>query len=194
MTFLTSSMGPSISTRSIKKSGYHQVPIDPKDVWKIAFKSRESLFEWLVMSFGFTNSTATFMRLMDDILRPFTNSFAVVYMDEILIFNKSWEDHLQHIWRFFQTLQQHKLFSNLEKCTFSMSQVQNLGYIIHEKGRHVDLAKIQVIQDWLALTTLTELRSFLGLANFYWRFMLGFSYITWPLSNITKGRAKAKFS
>ena len=164
------------------KSGYHQVPIEPSDVWKTAFKAKEGLFEWLVMPFGLTNAPATFMRMMDDILRPFTNSFVVVYLDDILIFSQTWEEHLHHIRQVLQTLRQHKLCANLEKCSFGMTQVQYLGYIIDEKGVHVDPSKIQVIRDWPAPTTLTELRSFLGLANFYCRFVLGFSHITWPLS------------
>jgi hypothetical protein len=175
------------------KSGYHQVPIEPSDVWKTAFKSKEGLFEWLVMPFGLTNAPATFMRLMDDILRPFTNSFVVVYLDDILIFSQTWEEHLHHIRQVLQTLRQHKLCANLEKCTFGITQVQYLGYIIDERGVHVDPAKIQVIRDWPAPTTLTELHSFLGLANFYRRFVLGFSHITWPLSQVTKGGAKEKF-
>jgi hypothetical protein len=97
----------------------------------------------------------------------------VVYLDDILIFNKSWEEHLHHIRQVLQTLTTHKLCANLEKCTFGMTQVQYLGYIIDEKGVHVDPAKIQVIQDWPAPTTLTELHNFLGLANFYRRFVLG---------------------
>eukprot|EP00253_Pinus_taeda_P005889 PITA_05889 len=111
------------------------------------------------MPFGLTNAPTTFMRLMDDILQPFTNSFIVVYLDDILIFNQSWEEHLHHI---LQVV-------------------------------YVDPTKIKVIQDWLSPATLTELHSFLSLANFYRRFVFGFSHITWPLSQVTKGGAKAKF-
>eukprot|EP00253_Pinus_taeda_P012566 PITA_12566 len=111
------------------------------------------------MPFRLTNAAPTLMRLMDDILQPFTNSFVVVYLDYILIINQSWEEHLHHI----------------------------------QQGVHVDLTKIQVIRDWPSPTTLTKLHSFLGVATFYCRLMLGFSHITWPLSQVTKGGAKSKF-
>jgi hypothetical protein len=145
------------------------------------------------MPFGLTNAPTTFMRLMDDVLRPFTNSFVVVYLDDILIFNRMCEENMQHIQQVLSTLRQHKLYANLEKCSFGMNMVQYLGYIVDEHGVHVDLAKIQVIHDWPAPTTLTELRSFLGLANFYRRFMLGFSHITWALNQVNKGGGRAKF-
>jgi hypothetical protein len=145
------------------------------------------------MPFGLTNAPTTFMRMMDDILRPFTNTFVVVYLDDILIYNKTWAEHLQHIQQVLHTLRQHKLYANLEKCSFGMDRVHYLGYIIDQHGVHVDPAKIQVIRDWPAPTTLTELQSFLGLANFYRRFMLGFSHIAWALNQVTRGGGKEKF-
>ena len=114
------------------KSGYHQVSIEQTDVWKTAFKSKEGLFEWLVMTFGLINAPATFMRMMDD---------------DILIYSKTWAEHLQHIQQVLHTLWQHKLYANLEKCSFDMDRVHYLGYIIDQHGVHVDLANIQVIHD-----------------------------------------------
>jgi hypothetical protein len=145
------------------------------------------------MPFGLTNSPATFIKMMDDILGPFTNTFVVVYMDDILIYKKTWAEHLQHIHQVLHTLRQHKLYSNLEECSLDMDRVHYLGYIVDQHGVHVDPAKIQVIYDWPAPTTLTELQSFLGLANFYCRFMLGFSHISWALNQVTRGGGKEKF-
>jgi hypothetical protein len=108
------------------------------------------------------------MRLMDDVLRPLTNYFVVVYLDDIPIFNKTWEEHMRHIQEVLSTLRKHKLYANLEKLSFGINKVQYLGYIVDENEvLHVYLAKIQVIRDWPAPTTLTELRSLLGLDNFY---------------------------
>jgi hypothetical protein len=90
-------MGAKYFSNIYLKFGYHQVPIENIDVWKTTFKSKEGLFEWLVMPFGLTNAPTNFMRMMDDILQPFTNTFLVVYLDEILICNKSLEKHLHHI-------------------------------------------------------------------------------------------------
>ena len=101
--------------------GYHQVLIKPTDVWNTVFKAKEGLFEWLVMPFGLTNAPKNFMRMMDDTLWPFTNSFVVVYLDDILIFIQTCEEHLHHIWQVLQTLWKHKLRANLEKCTFGMT-------------------------------------------------------------------------
>jgi hypothetical protein len=112
------------------KSGYHQVPIEPSDVWNTAFKSKEGLFEWLVMPFGLMNSPATFMRLMDDILRPFTNSFAVVYLDDILIFSQTWEEHLHHIRQVLQTLWQTQVVCQFGEIHFwhGLGSVSGIHY------------------------------------------------------------------
>jgi hypothetical protein len=118
----------------------------------------------------------------------------VVYLDDILIYSKTWDEHLQHIQQVLHTLRQHKLYTNLEKFSFSMDKVHYLGYIIDQHGVHVDPAKIQVIRDWLAPTTLTDLQSFLGLANFYHKFVLGFSHTVWALNQINRGGGKEKFA
>ena len=174
--------GAKFFTKIDLKFGYHQVPIDPTDVWKTAFKSKEGLFEWLVMPFELTNSLATFMRMMNDVLRPFINSFLVVYLDDILVFSKTWEEHLQHVEQVLSTLQDHGLYANKEKCYFGIKSIKYLGYVIDSEGVHVDPEKIQVIKDWPAPRNLTELRSFLGLANFYHRFVFGFLHFSWPLN------------
>jgi hypothetical protein len=146
------------------------------------------------MTFGLKNAPKNFMIMMDDVLRPFTNSFMVVYLDEILIFNRNWEEHIQHIQQVLGTLRQHKLYANLEKFSFGMNKVQYLGYIVNEHGVHVDPTRIQVICDWPSLTILTELRIFLGLSKFYRRFILGFSHIAWALNQVTKGGGKETFA
>ena len=130
---------------------------------------------------------------MNDILRPFINSFVVVYLDDILFFSKSWDEHLQHVQQVLNTLRQHQLYAKLEKCSFGMTRVQYLSYIVDEHGIHLDPTKIQAIHDWSTPTTLTKLCSFLRFANFYRRFVLSFSRIAWPLSQVTKGGSKTKF-
>jgi hypothetical protein len=146
------------------------------------------------MPFGLKNAPSTSMRLMDDVLRPFTKHFVVIYLDDILIFNRTWEEHMQHIQQVLGTLRKQKIYANLEKFYFGMNKVQYLGYIVDEHGVHVDPVKIQVICECLVPTTLTEIQSFLGFANLYRRLVLGFSHIAWALSQVTKGGGKAKFA
>jgi hypothetical protein len=186
-------MGAKYSSKIDLKFGYHQVPIEQTDVWKTSFKSKEGVFEWLVMPFGLTNDPTTFMKMMDNILRPFANNFVVVYLDDILIYNKTWSEHLQLIHQVLHILRQHKLYENLEKFSFVMDKVHYLGYFIDQHALHVDLAKIHVIREFPAPTPLTELKNFLGLSNFYRKFVLGFSHIAWALNQVTRGGSKEKF-
>jgi hypothetical protein len=170
------------------RSGYHQIRMSLGDEWKTAFKTKFGLYEWLVMPFGLTNAPSTFMRLMNEVLRAFISKFVVVYFDDILIYSKSHDDHIEHLRVVFDVLCDARLFGNLEKCTFSTDRVSFLGYVVTSQGIEMDEAKIVAITSWPLPTTVTQVRSFLGLAGFYRRFVRDFSTIATPLHELTKNR------
>src|SRR3954466_2848521 len=167
------------------RSGYHQIRMKLGDEWKTAFKTKFGLYEWLVMPFGLTNAPSTFMRLMNEVLRAFIGRFVVVYFDDILIYSKSLEEHLDHLRAVFIALRNARLFGNLGKCTFCTDRVSFLGYVVTPQGIEVDKAKIEAIESWLQPKTVTQVRSFLGLAGFYRCFVRDFSTIAAPLNELT---------
>ncbi|VVA31129.1 PREDICTED: reverse mRNAase, partial [Prunus dulcis] len=173
------------------RSGYHQIRIRPGDEWKTAFKSKDGLFEWLVMPFGLSNAPSTFMRLMNQVLRPFIGSFVVVYFDDILIYSTTKEEHLVHLRQVLDVLRENKLYVNLKKCTFCTNKLLFLGFVVGENGIQVDDEKIKAILDWPAPKTVSEVRSFHGLATFYRRFVRHFSSIAAPITECLK---KGRFS
>ncbi|KAG7558942.1 Retrotransposon gag domain [Arabidopsis thaliana x Arabidopsis arenosa] len=168
------------------KSGYHQIRIRPGDEWKTAFKTREGLFEWLVMPFGLSNAPSTFMRVMNEALRPFIGKFVVVYFDDILIFSVSLEDHLQHLREVLVVLRRDKFYATIKKCEFGSPEVQFLGYIVSAEGLAVDPGKVSAIKSWPEPKTLTDTRSFHGLASFYRRFVPQFSSLMAPITDCIK--------
>ncbi|WVZ93548.1 hypothetical protein U9M48_039519 [Paspalum notatum var. saurae] len=178
--------GAIIFTKIDLRSGYHQIRMKLGDEWKTAFKTKFGLYEWLVMPFGLTNAPSTFMRLMNEVLRPFIGLFVVVYFDDILIYSTSMHEHLEHLRAVFDALRAARLFGNIEKCIFCTQRVAFLGYVVTPQGIEVDSSKIDAIREWPTPTTITQIRSFLGLAGFYRRFVPNFSSIAAPLHELTK--------
>jgi hypothetical protein len=168
------------------RSGYHQICMKIGDEWKTTFKTKFGLYEWLVMPFGLTNAPSTFMRLMNHVLREFIGKFVVVYFDDILIYSKSFDEHIDHIRQVLNVLRAEKLYGNISKCTFCTDRVVFLGFVVTAEGIQVDEDKIRAIKDWHVPKNVSQVRSFHGLAGFYRRFVNDFSTIVAPLNNLTK--------
>ncbi|CAI7781216.1 unnamed protein product [Closterium sp. NIES-53] len=166
------------------RSGYHQIRLAEDDISKTAFRIRYGHFEFRVLPFGLTNAPATFMGLMNDIFRPFLDRFVIVFLDDILIFSKSLEEHAQHLRIVLDTLRQHRLYAKLSKCTFARSSIGFLGHVISTNGIAMDPAKVQCLADWPAPRTIAELQSFIGLAKYYRKFIFNFSHICAPLTDL----------
>ena len=128
--------------------GYHQVWIEPNDVPKMAFCTHFGHYELLVMSFRLTNALATFMTLMDTVLRPFLGKFVVVFLDDILVYSRSKEEYLNHLRQVFEVLQEHQLYAKDSKCEFFKTEIHYLGHIISNKGIRMDPEKVDAILKW----------------------------------------------
>ena len=168
------------------QSGYHQIRIPEEDQPKTAFRTPFGHYEFRVLSFGLTNAPATFQATMNDIFRPYLNKFVVVYIDDILIFSRSHKEHVHHLRLIFEKLRENDFKIKLSKCEFEKNEVKFLGHLVGEHGVKVDPDKTAAVANWSPPTNLTSLRSFLGLAQYFRKFIKDFSRIATPLTNLTK--------
>ncbi|KAL5541347.1 hypothetical protein UlMin_045674 [Ulmus minor] len=157
--------GATIFSKIDLRSGYHQLKIKEEDVPKSAFRTRYGHYEFLVMPFGLTNAPAAFMDLMNRVFKEFLDKFVIVFIDDILIYSKTKEEHEEHLRITLRTLEEHKLYAKFSKCEFWLDKVHFLGHVVSKDGVSVDPAKIEAVSKWPAPTNVTEIRSFLGLAD-----------------------------
>lgn len=168
------------------KSGFHQIRISSSDIEKTAFKTKYGHFEYLVMPMGLRNAPATFQALMNSIFRDCIDDFLVIYLDDILIFSNNREDHLEHLKLVLSRLRDHQLYVGNDKFELMTTETEFLGLTIGIGGVKIGEERKKLIREWPKPKTVTELRSFLGLAQFFRRFIKSFSRIATPLTNLTR--------
>ena len=178
--------GAAIFSKIDLKSGYHQIRVKAEDIPKTTFRTRYGHYEYLVMPFGVTNAPAVFMDYMNRIFNSFLDKFVVVFIDDILIYSKDRREHEEHLRQVLQILREKQLYANLSKCEFWLEEVKFLGHVISKKGIAVDPAKVETVLAWEPPKTVSEIRSFVGLAGYYRRFIEGFSKIVAPLTQLTR--------
>ncbi|KAJ9525520.1 hypothetical protein QJQ45_003102 [Haematococcus lacustris] len=157
------------------QSGYHQIRITEEDVPKTAFLTPMGQFQFKVLCFGLTNAPATFQRMMNNVFKPLINECVLVYIDDILVMSNTPEEHVQHLRQVLQLMRENKFFAKLAKCEFNKTQLAFLGHIVGSKGIAVDPATLQVVKEWPTPRNLKDLQAFLGLANYFRRFISNFS-------------------
>lgn len=165
-------------------SGYYQIAIDERDRHKTAFRTRYGHYQFNVMPFGLTNAPATFQTLMNDIFRDMLDECVIIYLDDILIFSKTKEQHENHLRKVLQRLEEHKLFGRLQKSVFFTTEIEYLGFIISPHGIQPNSELVRAIQLFPRPHSLKSLQSFLGLANYYRKFIENYSKIVVPLTNV----------
>ncbi|CAI7886963.1 unnamed protein product, partial [Closterium sp. NIES-54] len=168
------------------RSGYHHIRVVPEDQHKTAFRTKQGLYEFRVLPFGLTNAPAMFQTLMNTVISEFLGSFVVVYLDDILVFSETKEEHVQHLQKVFEVLRRELLYAKQSKCEFFLPEVEFLGHVISASGIRTDPKKITAVQDWIAPTSVKELQSFLGFANYYRRFVQGYASIASPLTDLLR--------
>ncbi|KAH0758120.1 hypothetical protein KY290_021613 [Solanum tuberosum] len=174
--------------------GYHQLRVRYSDIPKTTFRTRYGHYEFVVLSFGLTNAPAAFMDLMNRVFKQYLDLFIIVFIDDILIYSRNEKEHASHLRVVLQTLKDRQLFAKFSKCEFLLQYVAFLGHIVSSEGIRVDSQKIKEVKQCPRPTSPTDIRSFLGLAGYYRRFVEGFSSIASPLTRLTQKKVKIQWS
>ena len=172
------------------RTGYHQLRVRETDIPKTAFRTRYGHFEFTVMPFGLTNTPVAFMDLMHRVFQPYLDQFAVVFVDYILIYSQSEGEHEYHLRIVLQLLRDHQLYAKFSKYEFWLTEVRFLGHIVSALGVSVDPEKVKAVMSWERPKSVFKIRSFLGLAGYYRRFIEDFSRLAAPMTRLTRKEVK----
>jgi hypothetical protein len=186
--------GASVFSKIDLSSCYHQLRIRPSDIPKTTFITKYGLYEFIVMSFGLTNAPALFMNLMNTVFMDYLDKFVVVFIDNILKYSQSEEEHVDHLKMVLQRLREHQLYAKLSKCEFWIDEVMFLGHIINKDGLAVDPKKVVDTLNWKAPTDARGIKSFIGMAGYYWRFIEGFLKIAKPMTALLANKVEFKWT
>ncbi|KAK3566681.1 hypothetical protein QTP86_003194 [Hemibagrus guttatus] len=182
--------GARVFTKLDLHSAYNLVRIREGDEWKTAFHTTHGHYEYCVMPFGLTNTPAIFQALINEVFRDLLGRGVIDYIDDILVYSTSMEEHVRQVQEVLARLQQHHLYVKLEKCEFHRPMVTFLGYVISHQGVEMDMVKVRAVKEWHAPSTVRELQRFLGFANFYRRFIRNYSSVAGPLTSLLRGKPK----
>lgn len=186
--------GASVFLKIYLRSGYHQLKIRYENIPKTAFRTRYSHYEFVVMPFGLTNAPTVFMDLMNRVFHEYLDKFVIVFIDDILVYSRSELEHEKHLRIVLEKLRTEKLYAKFSKCEFWLKKVNFLGHVVSGEGIKVDPTKVQAVQEWKSPTTPYKIRSFLGLAGYYRRFIRGFSKIATPMTQLLKKNVKFQWT
>ncbi|KAK3541648.1 hypothetical protein QTP86_033849 [Hemibagrus guttatus] len=182
--------GARVFTKLDLRSAYNLVRIRKGDEWKTAFHTTHGHYEYCVMPFGLTNAPAVFQALINGVFRDLLGRGVIAYIDDILVYSTSMEEHVCQVREVLARLQRFHLFVKLEKCEFHRTTVTFLGYVISPRGVEMDTNKVRAVSEWPAPATIKELQRFLGFANFYRRFIRSYSSVAAPLTSLLRGKPK----